>query len=68
MDLGGLHPARGATIDLDMQAGALGITTGNVYPLELFHAERHTNASDFRVDTNLVFVDCGTVPPDVPVR
>jgi hypothetical protein len=28
-------------------------------------AERHTNASNFHVDTNLAFVDCGSVPPDV---
>jgi fibro-slime domain-containing protein len=66
MDLGGLHPAASATIDLDQSAAALGISVGSEYRLELFHAERHTNASNFRVDTNLVFVDCGTIPPDVP--
>jgi hypothetical protein len=38
---------------------------GNVYPLELFHAERHTTASHFRVDTTLTFVDCGSIPADV---
>ncbi len=64
IDLGGLHPARSASIDLDQSAGALGIEKGNVYSLELFHAERHTTASNFRVDTNLAFVDCGTVLPD----
>ena len=63
MDLGGLHPTATGTINLDQMAGALGITTGNTYPLELFHAERHTAASNFRVDTNFVFVDCGTVVP-----
>jgi len=36
---------------------------GGTYDLELFHAERHTNASNFRVDTNFVFVDCGVVIP-----
>lgn len=64
LDLGGLHPARSASIDLDQSAGNLGIQKGNVYSLELFHAERHTTASNFRVDTNLAFVDCGTVLPD----
>jgi fibro-slime domain-containing protein len=64
IDLGGLHPADTATIDLDASAGALGIAPGSVYPLVLFHAERHTNASNFRVDTNLAFVDCGSIPPD----
>lgn len=65
IDLGGLHPAQSRTVDLDASAGDLGITPGNIYPLELFHAERHTNASNFRVDTTLAFVDCGTVPPDI---
>lgn len=64
IDLGGLHPAQSRTIDLDAQAGELGIEAGEVYPLELFHAERHTGASNFKVDTNLAFVDCGYVPPD----
>lgn len=65
LDLGGLHPATSGTIDLDADATKLGITKGSTYPLELFHAERHTTASHFRVDSTLTFVDCGTVPPDV---
>jgi fibro-slime domain-containing protein len=65
MDLGGLHPAASDTINLDQAAPLLGITIGNVYPMELFHAERHTDASNFRVDTNFTFVDCGTIPPDI---
>ena len=64
IDLGGLHPARSGQVDLDQAASNLGIEKGNVYDLELFHAERHTTASNFRVDTNLAFVDCGTVLPD----
>jgi fibro-slime domain-containing protein len=64
LDLGGLHPAVTDEIDLDQRAGELGIEKGNIYSLELFHAERHTSASNFRVDTNLAFVDCGTVLPD----
>jgi fibro-slime domain-containing protein len=63
IDLGGLHPPANGTVDLDTQAAALGLTPGKVYPLELFHAERHTEASNFRVDTNLSFVDCGRVIP-----
>jgi len=65
LDLGGLHSATNGTITLDASAGALGITPGNTYALELFHAERHTNESNFRVDTNLAFVDCGSVAPDI---
>jgi fibro-slime domain-containing protein len=63
LDLGGLHPEVTGTVDLDASAAALGITKGTVYDLELFHAERHTSASHFRVDTNFVFVNCGTIIP-----
>ena len=61
MDLGGLHPPASGTINLDQMAATLGIKAGSVYPIELFHAERHTQASNFRVDTNLAFIDCGRV-------
>ena len=65
LDLGGLHTPVEGTLDLDASANNLGITKGGTYSLELFHAERHTRASNFRVDTTLVFVDCGTIPPDI---
>jgi fibro-slime domain-containing protein len=65
IDLGGLHAATSGTIDLDASATSLGLAPGNVYTLDLFHAERHTIGSHFRVDTTLAFVDCGSVPPDV---
>lgn len=29
---------------------------------------RHTSGSRFRVDTNLTFTNCGTIPPDAPPR
>ena len=38
------------------------------YDLDLFHAERHTNESNFRVDTNLAFVNCGTIIDEPPVK
>jgi fibro-slime domain-containing protein len=62
MDLGGLHPPANGSVNLD----SLGLTKGQEYDLELFNAERHTDASNFRADTNLAFTNCGTVPPDVP--
>ena len=64
VDVGGLHPMQQRNVDLDASAAALGITKGTIYPLDLFHAERHTSASTFRIDTNLSFTDCGTVIPD----
>ncbi len=61
IDLGGLHPERSDTVDLDQMAEELGIEPGNTYSLDLFHAERHTSQSNFRVDTNLEFTNCNIV-------
>jgi fibro-slime domain-containing protein len=55
IDLGGLHPPLSRTVDLDAQAAALGITVGGTYPMDIFHAERHTGASNFRIETT---IDC----------
>jgi fibro-slime domain-containing protein len=62
LDLGGLHTTLTDTIALDERAAALGLEKGNVYPLELFHAERHSVGSRFRIDSTLSLVDCGSVP------
>ncbi|MBL9023626.1 MAG: fibro-slime domain-containing protein [Myxococcales bacterium] len=62
IDLGGVHGAMSDTIDLDARAAELGISPGNVYQLDFFFAERHTTESNFRVDTTLVFIDCGEPP------
>jgi len=68
IDLGGLHPSKSDTVSLDMAAAKLGISVGGTYDLDLFHAERHTSASNFRVDTNLAFTNCGTIVQDSPVK
>jgi len=62
IDLGGLHSALTDTIVLDDRAAELGLEKGQVYPLELFHAERHSTGSHFRIDSTLSLVDCGSVP------
>jgi fibro-slime domain-containing protein len=62
IDLGGLHTPVSASVSLD----TLGLTRGSQYDIELFNAERHSTGSNFRVDTNLAFTNCGTVPPDSP--
>jgi fibro-slime domain-containing protein len=62
VDLGGTHPAEMGSVMLD----SLGLTKNNMYSLDLFNAERHPTGSHFRVDTNLSFTSCGSVPPDVP--
>ena len=39
----------------------LGITPGGTYPLDVFHAERHTDESNFRIETT---IECFTpLPP-----
>jgi len=59
IDLGGLHSSASANLDLDSQAEALELELGEVYTLDLFHAERHVADSNFRVDTTLAFTECG---------
>jgi len=61
IDLGGIHVQLQATVDLDAQAATLGISKGNSYDLAVFNAERHTTQSNFRIDTTLVFTDCGKI-------
>jgi fibro-slime domain-containing protein len=53
LDLGGTHMPILATIDFDAQAAALGISPGGNYQMDIFHAERHTSESNFRVETNI---------------
>jgi fibro-slime domain-containing protein len=53
IDLGGVHGAESATIDLSAEADNLGIVVGGTYPLDFFFAERHTTESNFRIDTSI---------------
>jgi len=58
IDLGGVHGALEDTVDLD----DLGLTPGGRYPMDIFHAERHTHASNFRIETTIeCFVDPGLI-------
>jgi fibro-slime domain-containing protein len=50
VDIGGLHPRTDASVTLDeATAGELGLEQGRVYEIVLFHAERHTWESNFRL-------------------
>jgi len=53
IDLGGVHSAEAEAIDFDAQAAALGLVIGEVYPLDIFQAERHPTASTFRIETSI---------------
>lgn len=56
IDLGGVHGAMSASVDLD----SLGLVSGEDYDFDLFFAERHTTASNFRIDTSIQLAS--TVP------
>ena len=60
IDLGGIHGAQSATINLDSLASTLNISVGNTYSFDVFFAERHTVASNFRISTTIVLLqeDC----------
>jgi fibro-slime domain-containing protein len=49
IDLGGLHPAQAGTANLD----TLGLQAGSSYPMEIFHAERRSTDSTFRIETTI---------------
>jgi fibro-slime domain-containing protein len=59
IDLGGLHQPQQQVLNLDASATALGIVIGNTYKMDIFHAERHSTASNFRIETT---IDCLAIP------
>ncbi|MDX2053337.1 MAG: fibro-slime domain-containing protein [Polyangiaceae bacterium] len=57
VDIGGVHGVQSDSVELD----TLGLTRGKEYPLSVFHAERHTSASNFKVTTSIKFTNCGII-------
>lgn len=53
IDLGGVHGPEPGTADMDALASELQITVGNTYDLDMFFAERHTDLSNFRIETSI---------------
>lgn len=53
IDLGGVHPADVGSVDLDQQAGNVGLVRGTRARMDIFQAERHTDYSTFRIETSL---------------
>ena len=49
IDIGGVHGNSAGNVALD----GLGLVMGNTYTLDVFHAERHTTQSNFRIDTTI---------------
>ncbi len=61
IDLGGLHDALSDTLNVDARATELGLVKGQKYPLDLFHAERHSTGSHFKVQSSLNFTNCDPI-------
>jgi fibro-slime domain-containing protein len=57
IDLGGRHAQTPGTVNID----SLGLTKGNTYEIAVFHAERHTDQSNFQIQTTLTFANCGVI-------
>jgi fibro-slime domain-containing protein len=49
LDLGGMHTRLQATLNVDQSAAALGLVVGGLYEIALFHAERHSTGSNFKL-------------------
>ena len=62
IDLGGVHGVMTGTVNLDQSAAMLGITPGQTYRMDIFHAERHTWASNFRIETTLACINNVVIP------
>ena len=60
IDLGGVHAAQTASVNLD----TLGLTAGQNYKLDFFSAERHTSESNINITTN--FALSSAVTPELP--
>jgi len=57
VDIGGVHGVESDQVALD----TLKLTKGQQYSLSVFHAERHTSASNFKLTTSITFTNCGVI-------
>lgn len=53
LDLGGVHPARKKTFDMNVKADLLGIDDGDSYKFSFFFAERHHSQSKVNITSYL---------------
>ena len=52
IDLGGLHGPEEGSVILDQRAVELGLVIGQLYDLQVFHAERNYSGSNYRFETS----------------
>lgn len=62
IDLGGIHSAHTATLDLD----TLGLAAGTNHSFDIFYCERHVVASDLHIETSIQFT--GSTDDVTPVN
>jgi fibro-slime domain-containing protein len=55
IDLGGIHTKETGTVNFDEQAEDLQLIKGQTYSMDIFHAERHIEQSNFHMETT---IDC----------
>jgi len=67
IDLGGVHPAESASVNLDDIASNTGLIVGLTYPLDIFQAERHTSGSSFLITTAILLENPPPVDNTAPV-
>jgi len=63
IDLGGIHGAESASVNLNTFAAANGLVDGSNYTLDVFQAERHTVGSNFTMTTSLTLASVGVPEP-----
>ncbi len=59
LDLGGIHGRMEKKVSFDAVAPSAGLVKGTTYDFDIFHAERHTIESNFRIQTS---IDCFKEP------
>jgi fibro-slime domain-containing protein len=57
IDLGGVHGEQQESVRLNDIANRVGLVRGNTYAIDIFHAERKTVRSNFKLTTTLVLAD-----------
>jgi fibro-slime domain-containing protein len=62
INLGGIHMAEPGTVNFDQQAASLGLTIGQTYSMDIFHAERHVVESHFRMATKFECLTSVVIP------
>jgi len=67
IDLGGVHAKLSGSVKLDEVATQLGLVKGMTYPLDLFHAERHTTESNLQITTSIVFLPTASIQATQPI-